>query len=71
MVIQLTQGEMAILEQAALGKLLWRKAAGAASEADLALLLEMQLVTNAAGRLEITTVGQRVLQMVRDDPRRA
>lgn len=70
MVIQLTQGELAILEQAALNSLARRVAAGASPDPDLVLLLEMQLVANAAGRLQITPLGQRVLQMVRTDPRR-
>lgn len=70
MVIQLTQGELTMLEQAALGQLPWRVNVGASADPDLALLLDMQLVTNAAGRLQITQIGQRVLQMVRDDRRR-
>ena len=71
MVIQLTTSEMAILEQAALGRPLRRTAAGVAADSDLALLLDMQLIVQTAGRLQITSIGQRVLQMVRDDPRRA
>ena len=71
MVIQLTQHEMAILEQAALGRLLRRNDAAAAADCDLALLLDMQLVVQTAGRLQITEIGQRVLKMARDDPRRA
>ena len=70
MVIQLTQHEMAILEQAALGRPVRRNAAGAAADRDLALLLDMQLVVQTAGRLQITAIGQRVLKMARDDPRR-
>ncbi len=70
MVIQLTKGELAILEQAALGRLQRRTTAGAAADPDLALLLDMQLVVQTAGRLQITAIGQRVLQMARDDPRR-
>ena len=71
MVIQLTQYEIAILEQAALGRLLRRNAASAAADCDLALLLDMQLVVQTAGRLQITEIGQRVLKTARDDPRRA
>ena len=70
MVIQLTQGELAMLEQAALGQFHRHVNEGASPDPDLALLLDMQLVTNAAGRLQITPIGQRVLQMVRDDRRR-
>ena len=70
MVIQLTKGELSILEQAALGRDLWRVNEEACLDPNLALLLDMQLVTNAGGRLELTPMGQRVLQMVRDDPRR-
>ena len=70
MVIQLTKGELAILEQAALGRGPWRVNEEASTDPDLALLLDMQLVTNAEGRLQLTPMGQRVLKMVRGDPRR-
>ena len=69
MVIQLTEGELAILERAALGAISKRPAAGAA-DLDLTLLLDMQLVIQTSDRLQITAIGQRVLVMARDDPRR-
>lgn len=70
MVIQLTAGEFAVLEQAATGRV---KPLGSRqrSDADLALLLDMQLVVLSEGELQITLIGQRVLKLARRDPRRA
>ena len=70
MVIQLTKSELALLERAALGKLLGGTATGATARCDLALLCEMQLVVQTGERFQITAIGLSVLAMGRSDPRR-
>lgn len=67
MVIQLTDGELAILEQAARG--LKSSARGARRE-DLKLLMDMQLIIEVDHQLEITLIGQHVLKMAQRDVRR-
>ena len=71
MVIQLTEGEFAVLEQAATGRTKYRNSSRRRLDADLALLLDMQLVVITEGELQITLIGQRVLKQARSDPRRA
>ena len=71
MVIQLTAGEFAVLELAAAGDATHRGVSTRRSDADLALLLDMQLVVFSDGELQITLIGQRVLKHARLDPRRS
>jgi hypothetical protein len=71
MVIQLTAGELAMLELAAAGHANYRSFARRRSDADLALLLDMQLVVINDGELQITLIGQRILKHARLDPRRS
>lgn len=70
MVIQLTDGELALLELAALGRTSFKIVEGEPVDPDLALLLDMQLVLCSEGNLHITLMGQRVLSRGRRDPRR-
>ena len=71
MVIQLTAGEFAVLELAAAGHTNYRSVSRLRSDADLALLLDMQLVVFSDGELQITLIGQRILKHARLDPLRS
>ncbi len=71
MVIQLTAGEFAVLELASAGRANSLDATRRRSDAELALLLDMQLVVIRNGELQITLIGQRVLKHARADPRRS
>lgn len=70
MVIQLTTGEIAILELAALGCRSTQSQAGTVAPADLRLLIDMQLVLEDKGKLQITLIGHYVLKHARRDPPR-
>jgi hypothetical protein len=66
--IELTEGEIAILEGAAL--LSPRRVAHASKteQAELNLLLAMRLIVRREGVLEITLLGQHVLKQARMKP---
>ena len=68
MVIQLTGGELAILQQADAGHRAIRAAASADFHRDLALLLEMQLIVESEEGLEITLIGRRLLKLAMLQP---
>ena len=63
MVIQLTSGELAILQQADAGLRAIRAASSDDFRRDLALLLEMQLIVETEEGLEITLIGRRLLKL--------
>ena len=63
MVIQLTSGELAILQQAEAGPRALRPATSEDFRRDLALLLEMQLIVDTEEGLEITLIGRRLLKL--------
>jgi hypothetical protein len=68
MVIQLTSGELAILQQADAGRRAIRAVSSEDFRRDLALLLEMQLVVQSGEGLEITLIGRRLLKVAMQQP---
>ncbi len=70
MVMQLTEGERAILEQASIGFAGVPIDATSFFRANLNLLLELQLVVETPGGLQITPLGTRVLKLTRNAPPR-
>jgi hypothetical protein len=70
MVIQLTKGELAILEMAALGRCIKLTKNSPVEQADLRLLIDMQLILEDDGKLQITLIGHHVLKHSRSDPPR-
>ena len=68
MVIQLTSGELAILQQADAGRRTLRAASSDDFRRDLALLLEMQLIVETGEGLEITLIGRRLLKLAMQPP---
>lgn len=70
MVIQLTEAERAILEQAEIGYEGVRADSSSFFRANLNFLLELQLVVESPKGLQITPSGRRVLKLTRHAPPR-
>ena len=70
MLIELTQGEIAILERAARLSPELVADGSKPEHAELNLLLAMRLIVRREGVLEITLLGQHVLKQARTNPGR-
>ncbi|MDP9123110.1 MAG: hypothetical protein M3N82_00655 [Pseudomonadota bacterium] len=70
MVIQLTEAERAILEQAAIGNIGVPADSSSVFRANLTFLLELQLVMETPEGVQITPLGTRVLRLTRHAPPR-
>ncbi len=70
MVIQLTEAERAILEQAATGDLGVPADSSSVFRANLTFMLELQLVMETPEGVRITPLGARVLKLTRHAPPR-